>query len=253
MILEALNLSKTFYTERGKVWALHNVSFDVKEGEFVSLVGPSGCGKTTVLRIIAGLDKPSEGTVKLRGEVIQKANKDLGFVFQSPNLLPWRTTFANVILPLEVLGINTAENRQRAHDLLKLVGLSSFEDKFPRELSGGMQQRAGIARGLVHDPSILLMDEPFGALDAITREMMNFELLSIWEKSKKTICFVTHSISEAVLLSDRVLVMKPSPGEIIKEVEIDLPRPRTMEMLTERNFLDQVQQIRDLIGKYYII
>lgn len=253
VILEAEGLSKVFVTDRGEIHACRDVSFKVFEGEFVSFVGPSGCGKTTVLRMIAGLETPTSGVIKLNGVPLTKPSGNLGFVFQSPNLLPWRTTLANVLLPLEILKLNTPEMRKRGEDLLKMVGLSGFADKYPRELSGGMQQRAGIARALVHDPAILLMDEPFGALDAITREAMNFELLSIWGQSKKTICFVTHSINEAVLLSDRVFVMKPSPGEIIEEVQVGLERPRRPEHLNMASFLQQVGEIRRLIQEYYMI
>ncbi|MCX6090491.1 MAG: ABC transporter ATP-binding protein [Candidatus Atribacteria bacterium] len=253
IVVEGRNLCKTFITERGKVEALYEVSFDVFEKEFVAFVGPSGCGKTTALRIVGGMLEETSGKVKIKGKPVKESLQNIGVVFQQANLLPWRTVSANVILPLEILNINTPENQKRGRELIKMVGLEKYEKLFPSELSGGMQQRVAIARALVHNPDIMLMDEPFGALDAITREAMNLEILRIWKETGKTVVFVTHSITEAVLLSDRVFVMTPSPGQITEVITIDLPRPREVEMLTTSKFLDFEAKIRSLIKKYYAI
>jgi NitT/TauT family transport system ATP-binding protein len=224
-----------YQTTSGPVEALNAISLIIARGEFVSLVGPSGCGKSTLLRIIAGLRPATSGRVIVNGVQVSKPIADVGMVFQAPVLLKWRTILDNVLLPVELAGLATAKYRQRAIDLLRVVGLSQFASKRPDELSGGMQQRASICRALLLDPPLLLMDEPFGALDAMTRDEMNFELLRIWGEgggnggARKTIVFVTHSIPEAVILSDRVVVMSPRPGTITATHDIDLPRPRTIE------------------------
>ena len=227
-------VSKTFVTRGGdEVAALVDISLEARRNEFVCLVGPSGCGKSTLLRLVAGLMAPTGGAVSI--------------VFQSPTLLPWATVLDNVLFPLDMMGKLDAAGRARARGLLALVGLSGFEGKYPRELSGGMQQRAGICRALVHDPDILLMDEPFGALDALTREELTVEVMRIWREQPKTILFVTHSIPEAVLLADRVVVMTARPGRIAEIVDVRLPRPRDFDMEARHEFQDATRRIRALI------
>jgi NitT/TauT family transport system ATP-binding protein len=241
------DVSMTFSAHEGAVHALDNVDFAARQGEFFSVLGPSGCGKSTLLRIIGGLLRPSAGRVNVNGSRVVGPTPDVGIVFQSPVLMNWRTVLGNVLLQAEVRGLNLKEYRDRARDLLEMVGLSGFEDKYPYQLSGGMQQRASICRALIHDPSLLLMDEPFGALDALTRERMNLELLRIWEASKKTILFITHSIPEAVFLSDRVAIMSPRPGHIDEIVHTNLPRPRTMATMEKEPFVKTVGAIRRLL------
>jgi len=223
-----------YQTASGPVEALRDISLSVSSGEFVSLVGPSGCGKSTLLRIIAGLRIATSGAVIVNDRRVSKPIANVGMVFQAPVLLKWRTIIDNIMLPAELAGLAAAAYRQRAFDLLRLVGLSEFAGKRPNELSGGMQQRVSICRALLLDPPLLLMDEPFGALDAMTRDDLNFELLRIWGEgmgcTRKTIVFVTHSIQEAVLLSDRVVVMSRRPGRITQVCDIGLPRPRTVEL-----------------------
>lgn len=237
VLIETRELSKVYRTREGdSIHALKEASFSIGDGELVTVVGPSGCGKTTLLKILAGILQATSGTVRLREQTIAGPSRDVGVVFQAPVLLPWRTVLQNVMLPIDIQRRGRAEYEQRARDYLKLVGLQGFEGKYPNELSGGMQQRVGISRALVHDPALLLMDEPFGALDAMTREHMNLELLRIWEQSRKTILLVTHSISEAVFLADRVFVMSPRPGRITQILDIDLPRPRTLEMMNSDAF-----------------
>ncbi|MEA2974847.1 MAG: NitT/TauT family transport system ATP-binding protein [Alphaproteobacteria bacterium] len=236
-------LNKNF----GDLEALRGIAFEVGRGDFISLVGPSGCGKTTLLRIIAGLEAATSGEVLLDGRAVREPGGDRGFVFQNDNLLPWRTVFANAFIGPEVGGGTGAAVRQRTLDLLKLVGLDGFENYYPRQLSGGMRQRVNLARALAIDPEILLMDEPFSALDAQTREIMQTELLRIWEKGRKTVLFVTHQIDEAVFLSDRVLVFARRPGRIQESVEIALPRPRTLAMKRTPEFVAYVDQIWRLI------
>ena len=232
----------------GDVVALQDINCRIREGSFVSIVGPSGCGKSTLLRILAGLLDYSEGQVLLDGQPIQGTRRDIGVVFQSSILLPWRTILDNVMLPAEVLGLDLKAARERALKLLHLVRLDGFEDKLPRQLSGGMQQRASIARALLHDPKILLMDEPFGALDALTREHMNLELQRIWAESKKTVVLITHSIPEAIFLGDTVLVMTPRPGAIARELDVDLPRPRSMQAMADAQFARIADDIRELFA-----
>ena len=238
-------LSKVFHSrDGGSVVALHDVSLEVARNEFVSLVGPSGCGKSTMLRLLAGLVGPTRGVLEIDGTAVTEPRRDIGIVFQSPTLLPWADITDNVLFPLRLMRERASDARARAHALLELVGLKGFESRYPRELSGGMQQRAAICRALIHDPGILLMDEPFGALDALTREVMSMELLRIWTENPKTIVFVTHSITEAVLLSDRVIVMSPRPGRIAEVVDVPIERPRTLDMEGSRDFQECTGRIR---------
>ena len=240
-------LEKTYATRgRTQVQALAGISVEIEAGEFITIVGQSGCGKTTLLKILAGLLQRSAGSVTLRGQPDDEPSRDIGIVFQDPVLLPWRTVFDNVMLPVEVLGLDRRSSAKRGRDLLGLVGLRGFEEKYPHELSGGMRQRVAIARALVHDPSLLLMDEPFGALDAMTREFMNLELLRIWKESGKTIVFITHSIPEAAFLADRVIVMSARPGRIKEIVEVRLPRPRDLDMMASDEFGVYTRRIRHL-------
>jgi NitT/TauT family transport system ATP-binding protein len=238
------NLSLTYGNTAAGVLALDRISFDIADGEFVAIVGPSGCGKSTLLKILAGLLPASEGQASLRGTPISGPRRDIGVVFQSPVLFPWRDVLANVMLPSDVQRLDKTAMRQRALDLIKLVGLSGFEHRYPRELSGGMQQRVGIIRALIHDPAMLLMDEPFGALDAMTRETMNVELQRIWMERKKTVLFITHSTSEAVFLADRVIAMTPRPGRIADAFTVDLPRPRPLEVMNTEAFGAYVKRVR---------
>ena len=220
----------TYRAESGPVEALRDVGFSVGRGELVALVGPSGCGKSTLLRVVAGLRRPTTGAVEVDGRAVTGPIPSVGMVFQAPVLLKWRTVRDNVLLPAELAGLGRARYRERAEHLLRLVGLDGFADRLPRELSGGMQQRAAICRALLLDPPLLLMDEPFGALDAMTRDEMNLELLRVWGEpavARKTVLFVTHSIPEAVFLADRVVVMSPRPGRVARVVDVPLPRPRT--------------------------
>ncbi len=235
---------KRFTSKRGTVEALIDVSFPVWPGEFVSIVGPSGCGKSTLLKLAAGVAAASSGVIKIGGHPVNGPVEGLGMVFQSPVLLEWRSVLANVLLPVEVMHGDRDAGKARAIELLQMVGLAEFMHRYPSELSGGMQQRVAISRALVIDPPLLLMDEPFGALDALTRDEMALELLRIWERTRKTIVFVTHGIEEAVMLSDRVVVMTPRPGRVLSTLEIDLPRPRTAEMRYDALFNDYAQQIR---------
>jgi NitT/TauT family transport system ATP-binding protein len=237
-------LSKSYPSRNGCVHALQQITFSVKEGEFVAVVGPSGCGKSTLLKILAGLLPPSKGEACLRGIPINGPRRDIGVVFQSPVLLPWRSVLENVLLPVDVQRLGGDRYRKVALELLSLVGLQEFAHCYPRELSGGMQQRVAITRALIHDPAMLLMDEPFGALDAMTREQMNLELQRIWLERKKTVVFITHSIPEAVFLADRVLVMTPRPGRIIDAVTVDIPRPRRLEAMTLLEFGALVTSLR---------
>ena len=224
--------------------ALQDIDFTVRDGEFVSVVGPSGCGKSTLLKILAGLLPASEGEARLRGTPIDGPRRDIGVVFQSPVLFPWRSVLGNVLLPADVQRLGREEMKRRAIGLLDLVGLTGFEHRYPWQLSGGMQQRVALVRALIHDPALLLMDEPFGALDALTRETMNVELQRIWLERQKTVVFITHSTSEAVFLGDRVLVMTPRPGRIQDVLEVDLPRPRGLEIMNTEAFGVYVQRIR---------
>jgi NitT/TauT family transport system ATP-binding protein len=244
-LVRIVGLEKIYQTKDGNdIHALQNINLDIQPAEFISIVGPSGCGKTTLLKILAGILKRSAGDVIMLGRSLTGPSRELGVVFQAPVLLPWRTVLQNVMVPVEVQQRDRAEFGARARKLIEMVGLSGFENKYPSELSGGMQQRVGICRALVHDPSFLLMDEPFGALDAMTRESMNEELQRIWSESRKTILLVTHSISEAVYLADRVVVMTPRPGRIVDVIPVDLPRPRHLAMQTTPEFGRFVAGIR---------
>ncbi|HEX6439165.1 MAG TPA: ABC transporter ATP-binding protein [Candidatus Binatia bacterium] len=228
--------------------ALEEVSFGVEPEEFVTVVGRSGCGKSTLLKITAGLLTATGGFVRISGTTVQGPLTNIGVVFQAPVLLAWRKALDNVLLQIEARGLNVDEYRKRALELLDLTGLRGFENKYPNELSGGMQQRVSISRALIHDPPLLLMDEPFGALDAITRDEMNLELLRIWSESKKTVLFITHSIPEAVFLGDRVVVMTPRPGRVAEIMTIDLPRPRTTALRDDHKFIGYVRKIRERLG-----
>ena len=241
-------VDKTYRTRRGDlVPALENITLNIAENEFVTLVGPSGCGKSTLLKLVAGLTPVSGGAVRVRDAVVREPFADVGIVFQHPVLLPWRTVLDNVLFAAEMLGLDSDDHRKRALELLELSGLAGFESRLPRELSGGMQQRVAICRALLPDPSLLLMDEPFGALDAMTREELGLELLRIWEARRKTILFVTHSIPEAILLADKVVVMTPRPGRVARTITIDLPRPRTVELEFDAKFKAYSDEIRELI------
>jgi NitT/TauT family transport system ATP-binding protein len=243
-MIDVSGLGKEYGSTHGTVRALEGITFEIADGEFVAVVGPSGCGKTTLLKILAGLIAATSGNATLRGTPILGPRRDIGVVFQSPVLFPWRTVLDNVLLPVDVQTLGRDRYTKRALDLLTLVGLEGFERRYPWELSGGMQQRVAITRALIHDPAILLRDEPIGALDAMTRETMNGELQRIWLESHKTVLFITHSISEAVFLADRVLVMTPRPGRIIEEVKVEIPRPRDFEVMGRPDFVDYVQRIR---------
>ena len=241
-------VAKTYRTRTGDlVHALAETTLTVGENEFVTLVGPSGCGKSTLLKLVAGLVPPTRGRILVRDQVVTEPFPDVGFVFQQPVLLPWRSVLDNVILGMEIQGKPLKAARERALPLLQKYGLAGFETKYPRELSGGMQQRVAICRALLPDPSLLLMDEPFGALDALTREEMSLELLRIWEERRKTILFVTHSIPEAILLADRVVVMTPRPGRVARMITVDLPRPRTMALEFDPRFKAHSDEVRGLI------
>lgn len=236
-LINLQNVKKVYKTRDKEVLAVSDVTMQVNDGDFVSLVGPSGCGKTTVLKILAGLHNADGGTVEIGGANIPFVpGRDVGMVFQQALLLKWRKILDNVLLPAEILGLPMKASRERALDLLEMVGLGGFANRYPYELSGGMQQRASIARALVHDPKLVLMDEPFGALDALTREKMNLEMLRIWTESKKTILFVTHSIPEAVLLGSHCAVLTAGPARMAEHFAIDLPYPRTLEMKTTEDF-----------------
>jgi NitT/TauT family transport system ATP-binding protein len=244
-LIELRSASKTFRTRSGEdVRALGEVSLAIAPREFVCIVGASGCGKSTLLRLVAGLVPPTSGAVAIGGSVVTGPRRDIGMVFQDPVLLPWRTVLKNVLVPAEVIGMEGGQAARRAAELLDLVGLRGFTDKYPGELSGGMRQRAAIARALMHDPEILLMDEPFGALDAMTREAMNQELLRIWQGNRKTVILVTHSIDEAVFLADRVIVMSPRPGSIRDVLAVKVGRPRTSRTRLDPAFLECVGAVR---------
>ena len=246
-VIAIRGLSLTFETADGPVQALDGIDLDVASGEFVSLIGPSGCGKTTLLRVIADLEQPTAGSIQVNGVSPEEARKTrcYGYVFQSAALYPWRTIARNVALPLEVMGIPSAERNERVRRNLALVNLTGFERKFPWQLSGGMQQRTSIARALSFDPALLLMDEPFGALDEIVRDHLNEQFLELWAKTKKTVIFVTHSLPEAVFLSTRIVVMSPRPGRIHDVIESDLPRQRSLDIRETPEFLRIAHRVRE--------
>ncbi|MGY9034927.1 MAG: ABC transporter ATP-binding protein [Rhodobacterales bacterium] len=246
-VIEASNLHLTFETNDGPVNALSDVNLTVKKGDFVSFIGPSGCGKTTLLRVLADLDKPTSGEVTVNGVSPRDARmaRAYGYVFQAAGLYPWRNISSNIKLPLEIMGYSKSEQNSRVSKVLELVELTGFEKKFPWQLSGGMQQRASIARALAFDADILLMDEPFGALDEIVRDHLNEQLLKLWKSTNKTICFVTHSIPEAVYLSTKIVVMSPRPGRIIDVIESDLPFDRPLDIRDTKKFIELSQRVRE--------
>jgi len=241
------HVSLAFSDSAGDVEALEDVSLSVENGEFLTLLGPSGCGKSTLLRIMAGLLRPTRGAVYLDGAPLSAPTREIGYVFQEATLMPWRTVLANIALPLEIAGAPAGEREQRALEMIRLVGLSGFEGARPRHLSGGMQQRVAIARALVNRPRILMLDEPFAALDALTRERMNMELLRIWELQRCTVVMVTHNIQEAAFLSSRVLVMSQRPGRLVNEFVIPFGRPRASELMYEEAFVQLTREIRNAI------
>jgi|YNPMSStandDraft_1061717.scaffolds.fasta_scaffold01266_10 NitT/TauT family transport system ATP-binding protein len=248
LAIEARNLSVTYSNGNGGLRAIQDISFRVQEQEFVCVLGPSGSGKSTLLRVLAGLLTPTQGEVFFYGEPLKEPRREIGFVFQKANLMPWRTVLQNILLPLELQNVPPAEARQRAMELIDLVGLRGFEDSLPRDLSGGMAQRVAIARALIHDPQLLLLDEPFGGLDALTRERMGDELLRIWQARQKTVVMVTHSIPEAIYLSDRILVFTPRPGKLRLDLPVYLPRPRKDEIRYSPAFGELSKCLRAEIG-----
>ena len=246
-VVSASRLGLTFQTNDGPVNALSNVDLSIGKGEFVSFIGPSGCGKTTFLRVIADLEKPTSGTILVNGMTPEQAREKraYGYVFQAAALFPWRTIERNVALPLEIIGLSRAEQQERVRRTMELVNLTGFEKKYPWQLSGGMQQRASIARALAFDADLLLMDEPFGALDEIVRDHLNEQLLDLWGRTEKTICFVTHSIPEAVYLSTRIVVMSPRPGRVTDVIESTLPKERPLDIRETPEFLAIAARVRD--------
>lgn len=247
LVVKAQKLGLAFQTNDGPVQALSNVDLTIGKGEFVSFIGPSGCGKTTLLRVIADLERPTEGAISINGMTPEQARESraYGYVFQAAALYPWRTIERNVALPLEIMGLSRAEQQERIHRTLELVNLTGFEKKYPWQLSGGMQQRASIARALAFDADLLLMDEPFGALDEIVRDHLNGQLLELWARTDKTICFVTHSIPEAVYLSTRIVVMSPRPGRVTDIIESTLPKERPLDIRETPEFLAIAARVRD--------
>lgn len=243
--IELRQVSKTFVSRNGEpVLALSGVDVAIERGSFVTLLGPSGCGKSTLLRLIGGLTPRTSGDVRIAGRPITRPSGEIGMVFQAPLLLPWRTVLENATIAADLGRMSAREARERAEHYLELVGLHGFERKYPGELSGGMQQRVGIARALVHDPDVLLMDEPFAALDAMTRDRLQLELQTLWRASGKTIVFVTHSIQEAVFLADRIIVLAARPGRVVDDISVDLPRPRTLDMINSQEFGRYARHVR---------
>lgn len=246
-ILKAVHLSKQYDTRHGPLSAIEGISFEMAACEFLCVVGPSGCGKTTLLRLLSGLLMPDQGQVYLHDQPVRGPRQEIGFVFQKANLMPWRTVIDNVLLPLQIQRMPPAEAEERALQALDLVGLGEFARNYPRELSGGMEQRVAIARALAHEPQILLLDEPFGALDALTRERLNQELLHVWQISRKTVVMVTHDVREAVFLADRVLVLSQRPGQVAAIVPITLPRPRPLSLFYSEAFSALAYEVRQAI------
>lgn len=248
-------LTKVFHTRFQTITAVENVDMNFSAGDFVSIIGPSGCGKSTIIRMIDDIIKPSSGHIFIDGEDLTKYKRiplsvirRIGFIFQQPNMMPWRTVRQNILLPLKIFGLKGKEWEDYADELIEMAGLSPYRDDYPTEISGGAMQRAGVIRAMVHKPEILLMDEPFGALDEMTRGQLNKELLDIWKEMKQTIIFITHSVEEAVLLSNRVYVMGTNPGRIIGEINIDLPRPRHLDLVTDNVFIDYCEDLTARIG-----
>jgi NitT/TauT family transport system ATP-binding protein len=252
-VVSVENLTHSYTTPHGRFLALGPISIEIEESRFLSVLGPSGCGKSTLLRVVGGLNEATSGRVYFRGEPVKGPPKSLGIVFQSDLLMPWRTVLQNVMLQAEIRHLPSPELNDRAMELLRKVGLESVIHAYPDELSGGMRQRVGICRALVHDPQLLLMDEPFGALDAITRDQMCIELQRIWMSTRKTVMFVTHSIEEAIFLSDRILVMTPSPGRVALDIEIDLPRPRRLATKSLPEFQAYANQLRGEFERFGLI
>ena len=247
--LEMSQLGMVYETGTSAVAALEDISFAVQPGEFVSILGPSGCGKSTLLALASGFIFPTRGHVRIAGGIVERPVTDIGIVFQTDVLLDWRRALGNILMQVEMRGTSSAQYRQKALDLLRHVGLAGFEDKYPFELSGGMRQRVALCRALIHNPPLLLMDEPFGALDALTREQMVFLLHRIWNETRKSVVFVTHDIQEAVFLADRVVVMTSRPGRIAEDIAVDLPRPRTAATKETARFLALTAHIRLLFQK----
>jgi len=249
VIIDVQGVSKLFRVGKTDAIALQDANLQVTEGQFVSLIGPSGCGKTTLMRLVADLIEPTSGRITVAGKTPKEARaaREYGYVFQAPALYDWRNVINNVMLPLEIMGYSKAERRTRAEEMLQMVGLENFHRSYPWQLSGGMQQRVSIARALAFDPKLLLMDEPFGALDEITRETMNFELLRLWRQTGKTVVFVTHSIAEAVFLSSHIVVMTARPGKIREVIEVDLPYPRDSETRETEGFFELTTRVREAL------
>jgi NitT/TauT family transport system ATP-binding protein len=252
-MLEIAEVSKAYATAEGPLLALDKLSLEIRDGEFVSIVGPSGCGKSTLMLIVAGLVPPSSGAVRLGAAEVRAPHGSVGIVFQDATLYEWRRVLENVLLPVDIKNLPRVEYRGRALELLKLVGLAGFERKYPYQLSGGMRQRVALCRALVHDPALLLMDEPFGALDALSRDQMNLELQAIWQRHRKTVLFITHSITEAVFLSDRVVVMSPRPGRIGAVLPIELPRPRSFDSVDTPEFGRYAREIRRIFESWGVL
>ncbi|GAA5236730.1 ABC transporter ATP-binding protein [Verticiella sediminum] len=249
MLLELCGVSVSYPSRRGPVLALDKLDLAVQPSSFVSVLGPSGCGKSTLVKLVSGLLKPTTGTIEFDGVPASGARDDVGVAFQQAALLPWKSALENVLLPIRLTGKSVQTAAARARSLLDLVGLSGFHDRYPHELSGGMQQRVSLARSLIRDPSILVMDEPFSALDAMTRENMMIELQRIWLETRPSVLFITHSIQEAVFLSDRVVVMSGRPGKVIEDVAIDLPRPRDVHTLADPRFVELSNHLRDMFNR----
>ena len=247
-ILTVSKVRKIYGNNARQIHALEDITFAVEENEFVTLVGPSGCGKSTLLKITGGLVNRTAGEVVFKGRPVVGPRRDIGIMFQTPVLFDWRTALENVLLPAEVLGMDPATARQRARDVLRMVDLEGFEESYPNQLSGGMQQRVSLSRALVYEPDLLLMDEPFGALDEFTRERLNLEIQRIWMQQRKTIMFVTHNIAEAVFLSDLVLVMTPRPGRLARVMRVPFPRPRQIRLMKSPEFASLVFEIREVLG-----
>jgi NitT/TauT family transport system ATP-binding protein len=252
-VVELVDVSKEYATADGKLRAVDKVSLEIGDGEFVSVLGPSGCGKSTLMLIAAGLVPATSGSVRVAGAEVRAPYRDVGIVFQDATLYEWRRVLENVLLPAQIQRLDARRSRERALELLELVGLQGFERKYPFELSGGMRQRVALCRALVHDPKLLLMDEPFGALDALSRDQMNLELQNIWQTHRKTVLFITHSITEAVLLSDRVVVMSQRPARIGAVFTIDLPRPRTFDLAESPQFNRYCRDIRGIFESWGVL